>query len=74
MVHTIYHQMMKFLTPHMIGVVKGKLTVAGSCYVQSVRRHVVKNKEKETMSIQTDEDYREERSHPTPAKAYRRSS
>lgn len=61
-VHSTYHQMMKFSTPHGIGVVKGDQPMVRTCYIHSVRRHVLKGKE--SLAIQTEEDPREERSHP----------
>lgn len=53
MIHSTYHQLLKFLTPHGIGVVRGDQPVTQKCYVQLVRYRAQK---KETLSIQTDED------------------
>lgn len=52
--------MMKFLTPHRIGVLKGDQPVACKCYVHLVRHHDLK-KGNETLSIHTDEELREEK-------------
>lgn len=64
--HSTYHQMMKFTTPHGIGVVKGDLPVACSCYVHSLHCHILKIKEKENLSIKMDEDLREKKSQLMP--------
>lgn len=55
MIHSTYHQIMKFPTPHGIWAVKGDQPVARNCYV---RHHVLK-KGKEAMSIQIEEYPRE---------------
>lgn len=52
MVHSTYHQIMKFLTPHGIRVMRGDQLVARNCYVHSIQCHVLKKKEMETLSIQ----------------------
>lgn len=63
MVHSTYHQLLKFQTPHGIRVVKGDQPATRSCYVQTMRHHVLK---KETLAIQMEEDPREEKSRPQP--------
>lgn len=50
MVHSTYHQMMKFLSPHGIGVEKGKQPVVHNCYVHSLHCHILM-KGNETISI-----------------------
>lgn len=64
MVHSTYHWMMKFRTPHEKGVVKVDQPLACTCYIHSVRHHVLKKKE--SLQIQTDEDPREERGRAKP--------
>lgn len=65
MVHLTYHQIMKFRIPHGIGVVRDDDRVTRSCYVYYVWCYVLKKNEGETLSIQVDEDPREEKSCPT---------
>lgn len=62
MVHSTYHQLMKFPTPHGIGLVRGDQPVARNYYVHSARRHVLKKNE--ALSNQIEEDPREERIFP----------
>lgn len=57
--------------PHRIGVVKGDQPVARSCHLNSVRHHVLKNKERESMSIHLDDGMREEKSRPIPVEGFR---
>lgn len=45
MCHSTYHQIMKFLMPHGIRVVKGDQHVAHNFYVHSMKHHVLKSKE-----------------------------
>lgn len=59
MIHLTYNQLLKFLTPHRIGVVRGYPPVARRCYVHLVRRHTLKKKK--IVSIQMNEDLREEK-------------
>lgn len=58
------HQKMKFPTRHGIGEVKGDQQTSRRCYVNTLRR---RNKKK--LSIQTDDDPREEARRPTPVDA-----
>lgn len=44
-IHSAYHQILKFPTPDMIKLVRGDRHVARSCYVHSMRRRVLKKKE-----------------------------
>lgn len=62
MVHSSYYKHMKFPMPHVMGVVRGDQFVARNCYVHSVHHHFLKKKE--SISIQTKEDPKEERGHP----------
>lgn len=66
--HCIYHQLIEFTTHNENGKVRGNQLIARSCYVHFLRRHVLNKKEKETLSIQMDEDPREVKSRPTPVK------
>lgn len=69
MIQSTYHQLLKFLIPHGIGVVKGDQPGARSCYVQSTRFRVLK---KEIVSIQTDEDPKERMVLLTPVEGLRK--
>lgn len=54
MIHSTYHQFMKFPTPHGIRIVRGDQPVARNRFVHSIRRHILKKKE--DLSIQIEED------------------
>lgn len=69
MTHSTYHQLMKFQTPHGIRVVRSDQHVARNCYVHSVCHHILKKK---TLSIQTKENPRDERSFPQPIEGLKR--
>lgn len=70
MVHSTYHHMMHFPTHHGIEVGRGGQPVVRTCYVHSVRCHVLNRKE--SLAIQTEDDPREERSRPQQVEGMRK--